>query len=328
MRKTPLYFVKPPRQPDHLYVINLEEMSGFERTMIASLQGITAKDVPCIWMNVSKTSQLWLDLLVKTNGVATTQIDSPWALLGLMRDQVNGYILYNPADETSLNAATTLAGPKRAILVEAGTEQKAKNIGLPMLFNASGKDDVWTLAEAKANPVYSKKVLLEQTAKQGDGRTVCLRDYAIFADAVTCHQGATELLSDFVRMMDKQSILLGWGEFAGGREWGEDKMGSVGAKEGVLRIASDWAYNLSVLSAFYPLGEIAQNTGFTHAGRQDENVHYVTIIWTDGDNIQWMLSAFSHDPKFWASPSRGRLDMGWGINNVLYCGRILAGRNN
>ena len=49
-----------------------------------------------------------------------------------------------------------------------------------------------------------------------------------------------------------------------------------------------------------------------------ENVHYATFIWTDGDNIQWTTGDFAKNRTFLGSPYRGKFNMGWGINNLLY----------
>jgi GxGYxYP putative glycoside hydrolase C-terminal domain len=38
---------------------------------------------------------------------------------------------------------------------------------------------------------------------------------------------------------------------------------------------------------------------------------------TDGDNIQWMLGDFQSDPRWFASPHRGSLSLGWGISPTL-----------
>ena len=316
------FYFKKPVQPGHLYLIDIESAGEYERVMLASLQGITAKKVPCIWLLSKNASHaIWLNEIIKKFNVSTETMDSPWDLLARLKGQVAGYILYELGDEKSLNAATTLAGVKKAVLIDRSIEDKAVAAGLRKVFDASGLGDEWTYEEAQGKMgygenEYSRQVLLEQRASPGDARSYTLRDYAVFCNAVTCHQGATKLMSDFVKLLDKQAICLGWGEYAKGGEWTECGMGSIAAKEGVLRIASDWAFNLTVMSAFPPVcRQMKQKPISCKDG--NGNAHTVTIMWTDGDNIQWMLNGFN-DEKFWRSRSRGKFNLGWGINNVLY----------
>jgi hypothetical protein len=49
----------------------------------------------------------------------------------------------------------------------------------------------------------------------------------------------------------------------------------------------------------------------------EPDVHYVSFLITDGDNIQWMLGDFPTDKRWFGSPLRGQVDLGWGISPSL-----------
>ena len=316
-----VYFPKP-KQPEFLYVISRNSMSEHEKIMVASMQGVTAKTQPCIWIEgASKSGSIWLNDMKERFGVKTESVSTAWDLLGKVKSQFEGYILYDLTDKTSLNAATSMAGPYKAIVVDKSIESKVKDSGLQKIFDTTGKTDQWLYNQFKdkfgeGERDISRQVLLEQRGQPGDERNFTLRDYSIFCNAATIFQGATPLMSDFLKLLKKPSILLGW---ADDEIWGENQQGEVAVKDGVLRVASDWATNISVTSAFYPKGNIPQLTETKPEElKAEENVHYVTFIWTDGDNIQWLLGDFPVNTTFWGSPSRGKFNMGWGMNSLMY----------
>ncbi|MEU8226815.1 GxGYxYP domain-containing protein [Kribbella sp. NPDC048915] len=49
----------------------------------------------------------------------------------------------------------------------------------------------------------------------------------------------------------------------------------------------------------------------------DPDAHYVSFLITDGDNIQWALGDFPTDQRWFGSPRRGEVDLGWGISPSL-----------
>lgn len=315
-----MYFPKP-RQAEKLYVTNKSRLSDYEKILLASIQGVTAKNKPCVWIAGTGSSyDRWLDGLKKDYGVKTEDEPSVFALLEKLKQEIKGYILFDLSDHTSLNVATSLAGIKRAVLVDAHIEGKVRASGLELLFDARGLDDSWTYEHFKdkfgqGEELLNDRIMLEQRAIEGDERFYTLRDYAIFCNMVTVYQSTSPLMEKFLKLMKKDGIVLGWGD---GDKYGEDNLGKICASNGMNRVASDWASNLTVLSSVKAGDRIEQHTGTEEGEPVTEKAHYVTFIWTDGDNIQWTNGFFSENQMFWASPARGKFNMGWGINNLLY----------
>ena len=315
-----IYFPKPV-QPDMLYLINKGHLSNYEKVMLASMQGITAKDKPCIWLTGTGDSySLWLNRIIKEFNIETTTVTSVYTLLEKVADSINGYLLYDLSDGTSLNVATSLSGLNRAIMVDYRIEDTVKAMGFECIMDVRGLDDQWLYDNYKdkfgqGEDLLNDRIMLEQRALENDERYYTLRDYAIFCNMATVYQSTSDLMDTFLQLIKDDSILLGWGD---GDKYGEDNLGIIAAKNGIMRVASDWASNLTVLSAFYPAGDIKQFTETNPDTLVTENKHYVTFIWTDGDNIQWTNGSFADRTAYWAAESRGKLNMGWGINNLLY----------
>ncbi len=78
-----------------------------------------------------------------------------------------------------------------------------------------------------------------------------------------------------------------------------------------ITVPSDWALNLSTLSSVRD-DSLYQRTYSNPV--TEPNVHYVTFIATDGDNVQWDLGGF---PAYYNHPARGDFDMGWALSPSL-----------
>ena len=316
----PRYFPKPD-EPDFLYTIDRGPLTNYEKIMLASMQGVTAKDKPCIYILENDSYRLWLDRIVADKGIVTENENDVYALLSKVAESINGYILYDLADNTSLNVATSLAGINRAILVDYHIEETIKSMGFECIMDVRGLDDRWLYNNYKdkfgqGEDLLNDEFILEQRALEYDDRNFLLRDYAIFCNMACIYQSDSPLKDAFLKKLKNDSAIIGWGD---GDKVGESELGTIAAINGVMQIASDWHANLSVLSSIRPKEEIIkQHTATDPEKLETENVHYVTFIWSDGDNIQWTSGSFPNNPTFWASASRGRYNIGWGINQLLY----------
>ncbi|MBQ2880929.1 MAG: hypothetical protein IJE40_01545 [Clostridia bacterium] len=316
----PRYFPKPD-EPDFLYTIDRGPLTNYEKIMLASMQGVTAKDKPCIYILENDSYRLWLDRIVADKGIVTENENDVYALLSKVAESINGYILYDLADNTSLNVATSLAGINRAILVDYHIEETIKSMGFECIMDVRGLDDRWLYNNYKdkfgqGEDLLNDEFILEQRALEYDDRNFLLRDYAIFCNMACIYQSDSPLKDAFLKKLKNDSAIIGWGD---GDKVGESELGTIAAINGVMQIASDWHANLSVLSSIRPKEEIIkQHTATDPEKLETENVHYVTFIWSDGDNIQWTSGSFPNNPTFWASESRGRYNIGWGINQLLY----------
>jgi len=63
-------------------------------------------------------------------------------------------------------------------------------------------------------------------------------------------------------------------------------------------------------------GVLSQKTDAGDIETEDD-VHYVTFLMSDGDNVSWLLDGFAFDEKWYGSPYRGEFPMGWTISPML-----------
>lgn len=138
-----------------------------------------------------------------------------------------------------------------------------------------------------------------------------LRDYAIMTKSLVFYEESiekTNLRDKIFSSMKGDSICLGWSpdEFINA---------NTASKHGVSIVASDWSYNLSTLSAF-PSPPIIKKSSLKLPKR--ENVHYVTFIMSDGDNMQWNLGTNYGSNKWFGYPDRNKLALGWSMSPALY----------
>lgn len=289
-------------RPAHLYVIKSSSMNDAQKIMILTLQGIVAQNKPEIYVDFGDSSTTWLDDLKNNYSISYERNEDPWWYIDHFKSTLDGYILFNMGDNSE-NAATTLAGLFRAVAVDSSLEAEAISHGLSRKIDARGKDEIWVF-----NNYWSElrhNLLFELNESIHD----CLRDYSAATKSFLFYDGNSSHRLDWVAAADDDSPILGWGD----PTYGEDKFVKPSAERSIFTVAADYAKNLSVLSA------ISDNaTQGTHSTPNFENnVHYVTFVMSDGDNVQWLLNTFLTDAKWYGSPRRGEFNVGWTISPSL-----------
>ena len=287
--------------PTRLYTIRVADMSGPERTLIGTLQGLLAK---CCAEQIYIRPEaggydVWLQDLVDHYGVERIDVtDASW-LVDYFQSEINGYLLYQTGDD-SVNAATSLAGLEGAIVVEASIEAPIAALGLPLIQDLRGLDEAWVLAarggELNPNIVMEQKEAFEHS----------LRDYAVLSNALTFFDGNSAFRESVLESFPPHAAVYGWGDASAG----EDVFVRTASARGHFTIPADHAHNLAPLSGF-PI--VAQSQPAAPHEPADPNTHYVAFLFTDGDNLQWTLGNLQSDLKWWSSPFRGQFDMGWGL---------------
>jgi hypothetical protein len=167
------------------------------------------------------------------------------------------------------------------------------------------KDDRWVFETYW--PRLRHDVAVEQRADIPER----LRDYVTMAGTLAFFDGNSEFRADVVDALDDDGTVIGWGDASAG----EDAFIRVNSATGVKALPADHARNLSVLSGIYE-DRLTQHVS-AQAPDPDPDAHYVTFLITDGDNIQWALGDFPTDPRWFGSPRRGEVDLGWGISPSL-----------
>ncbi|XQP55333.1 MAG: hypothetical protein ACOQNV_00990 [Mycoplasmoidaceae bacterium] len=141
-----------------------------------------------------------------------------------------------------------------------------------------------------------------------------LRDYAIAAKIPTVCVGLEEDTSrDYVASkMKPNSPIFGWSHGFDG------SISHCGAEQDYLIwstthkfnvLASDHCYNLTFYS--YDKARETYHQPEHKKIKANPNKHYLAIVMSDGDNIQWMQNDFLTSDEYWGSPYRGEFPLSW-----------------
>lgn len=289
--------------PTTLYAVNDHQYSQSELFTVNSLMGILAKSEPSIYRNRSGGHAKWLQDLSRNYG---TSVNWSYAsnfegLITHFKDEISGYVLCNLHTNSS-NAAISICGILNAIAVTPDKVSLMNQLGIELLEDVRQKDEQWAYNTYKAQ--FNKKIITYQKEE----KDAFLGDYSIYANAFHFFDPInSSLTNEAFTDMDDNSMLFGWGD-------DEFQTVAKASTNSINVFPADWAVNISTLSNFE--AETKQGNSIESVAVEDD-VHTVCFVMSDGDNIQWMLNDFSTNTSWYASPDRGKVDLGWTIPPAL-----------
>jgi hypothetical protein len=305
--------VHPPSGLASLWVVDLETLTPAEQTLVVTLQGLVSGRADAIWIRDVGMNALILEELA-AEGVTMRTPTSIWDLLATYRDSVDGMVVYE-LETDSINVATSLCGPMRAVAVDASLQARAEEAGLALLADARGMDEVeafelygelFTSSPASLELRHSDRplaLLVEQT----ESKHAHLRDFAVARGGFTLYGVDREDHTRIAAALGSELVVFGWG----GDEYAWVHQVST---EGGAGIPADWSRNLSVLQRL-PATLPERPRPNVRPVREGERI--VAFVMSDGDNIQWMGGQFVTSEGFWASPHRGTFNMTWEMAPLL-----------
>ena len=264
----------------------------------------TAPDAPYVlWLtetarafNVSIDASFSSDLWGLAEHVITAYPPSPIA----------GYILCSLSDG-SVNAAIALGTVLGGIAVTEDNAARAKALHLPALADVRGRSLEWVLAALGPGNFSSRVTLIQDPQKTG------MADVAIAMRALAWYpaKSADEPLAQRVwGSLSPPFVALGWGP-------DEKTTVATASAHGGAVLASDWASNLDVLSAFDLPAFSSPPAAAAAAAPAAPGVHTAAFLMSDGDNAQFILGPFAQDQAHFGSPDRGKVPMGWTLPPAL-----------
>ncbi|MBL9172968.1 MAG: hypothetical protein JNL10_05495 [Verrucomicrobiales bacterium] len=282
-----------------LWVIPQVSDSPAEQALLASVQGVLNRDQARVWIRSRGLYEILLEDL-RREGRPLKNASNVWEVLVAERDSFRGFVTWSSADG-SLNAATTLAGPRRLALVEATIRDRVTALGLKEVEDVRGKP---VGLEQRVPDFCDRRMAVHQPTD----KVIHLRDFAIARSAFTWFDEQNGFLASVVRQLDPGARIFGWGS---------DEFHFVGgvSRGGGLVIPSDWALNLSALQHL-PV-KIATRADLPEPEPVRDGERVVAFVISDGDNVQWLLNGMATSPGFWASPERGRFAVTWEMAPIL-----------
>ena len=315
--KTGLYY-KPDGFADSVYAIKAEDLSDEEYVTACSLQGILAQERAAVYIvGDDDYSETRLREMSGKYGFRIVAAPDLWELVKMFSSQFGGkYVLYNDyADantgygDQSINYATTVSGAEKYLMVAKSRESLAKDAGLQLGFDAAAEGVNTRYIFEHYKDKLAKTILVHQ-----DPTNRKLRDYSIAAKALCyysdLYDGDSSVKEDILNWAGDNVPVLGWTA-------NEINFVSSNSLYGKITIAADHAQNLSFLSAgdaeVVMQGQYEQREITPQKGK-----HYVAIVMSDGDNVQWMTQDFGTNGRYYGSDYRGDFPMTWTTSPSLY----------
>lgn len=282
---------------DEITVVKSSSLSTPQLHAVIALQGLVARDRP----------QIFIDYGYETNRYALGELENaghellyndesgnPWkfdTVVAKFKSYIadSGYILYATVnDHGQLNTATNLATLNGWLPVSAELEDAVIQLGLEKRADISGDNiDLKYLRKFyKENKDSFRSDSLVHMYYYAHG----MRDFAvqqnIFVMYVEDSNYEARLFRDSVmRDLKPSSTIFGWCQY-------EVKFTESASRYGHYVIPSDHSWNLSILSSFDATDE-KFDAPYSGKVQLDPDKHYVAIVYSDGDNLQWIQNGFS-----------------------------------
>ena len=282
---------------DEITVVSLGVLNVAQRDTIISLQGLVAREKPAIFIDYGNAANAYTLQELEKAGYTLSYNDeegNPWGFesvitkfMSFIKD--SGYILYKThEDHGQLNTATNLATINGWLPVAAELEESVKALGLTKSADISG-DDINLKYLKKFYKEY-KDYFRNDTLVHQYYYAMGMRDFAIqqniFVIYIEDSDYPGRLFRDkIMRELNEGSIIFGWCQY-------EIKFTECASRHGHTVIPSDHSYNLTLTSSFD-----AAEENFTEKLPDevslDPEKHYVAIVYSDGDNAQWISNGYS-----------------------------------
>ncbi len=282
---------------DEITVIKASALSDAQRHTVIALQGLVARKNPQIFINFGTEANRYALNELQGAGhklVYNDESGNPWnfnTIIAKFKDYIadSGYILYATAeDHGQLNTATNLATINGWLPVTPENEEAVIQLGLEKRADISGDNiDLKYLRKFyKENKDNFRNDSLVHMYYYAHG----MRDFAvqqnIFVMYVEDADYEGRLFRDSVmKDLEPSSSIFGWCQY-------EVKFTESASRYGHYVIPSDHSWNLSILSSFDATDE-KFDAPFDGEIQLDSEKHYVAIVYSDGDNLQWIQNGFS-----------------------------------
>lgn len=271
---------------DEVFAIDIGSYSYEEKLTAVSLQGIVAQKKPCIVLVRSWIDKEYLKDVEKSGIKVHYENLSLASMIEKFSSYLNGYVLYRESEfAEGLNVATNYATVYGWLPVQKNTEAVAKDCGLSLKLDIS--NDTYDFAfqqkhwESLRDNFRKGIIVHEKYTMPG------IRDLAI-EQKIFCLY--TDCTSKGYKFIDK---VIDWsGRNTSIQGWTEEEKGFVShiSKLGCYMTPSDICWNNSYFSNFE--AEIPDINNDEPVVYNDKTKHYVTLVFSDGDNCQWIQNGF------------------------------------
>ncbi len=301
------------RELKSLNVISSSSLSDNERVLVSTLAGLAARvSGDQIYINEGGPSAVWLKEMEESYGIRL-KTHSTWASLlthYLEKEIIKGYIVYKPYSDGkshSVNVATSLCGLLRGVAVTQDMVPRIRSLGVTAeLANVCDRDEKWLYENYGDQLDKSFAVDLKPEIYHH------MRDYASMTNAFVFYDYNAKRdwtwRSEILSNLDEGAFCFGYYD---ADEWG---MVNNASSLGVTMLPSDLAANIASMSGIHDTNGLKQREAAKNV-TTEENVHYVTFLVSDGDNISFNLWSMQ---QYFTDTAHGQFPIGFTISPSLY----------
>ena len=320
-------FPKPPAATSLSVARILPEEEGDNQrdfwVWLRSLQGLVNTGTPSLYIIPPEdrfSQEHWISYYRDRFDVSTKDIGGAAAILEAYRDQVDGYVVYDPEVLQTANLATTRAGLERILPIAPDQEHWMKSAGIPRRDDLRGKfRNDWDAAEwaydnlrQHCHPRLYANLCIHRPHWSSmlhflEDYIVANKVFALDLPASKMFRKPLGLYRKIMQSIEAPGAQFGWHcTFDQEKEYVEEA-----AEYGVMTIASTSILNLSVHGS---VGD--REKGFTQplppaeTCRAEKGKVYVCFYVSDGDACSAVNGLQSQN---WVDPDRGSCKVGWGI---------------
>lgn len=288
-----------------------ESLSRAQEFFAESVQGLFAQKGDSKYYHYrSGAYETWLAEIGSEYGKGNRDVTISEMLDDFKAEIGTEYVLFDNTSSASVNCARSIAGVKQAVMVDVSLKEWADSNGLVQKYDAT------EMAEKECFDAYKEE--FDNTGLvQQSGANVFLTDYAIackyFCYFVTDIKPASLQFRNEVQEWCRECAVYGWCPI----DEGTDVAFSSGY--GSFTLASDYCLNMSVFSCvdFFGVDYLEQPNEFLSETEYPTDKHYVTIVNSDGDNLQCWYGGTFESGKYMGA-QRGDFPMGWSVSPALY----------
>jgi hypothetical protein len=313
----------PPRKILALQVP--KKLNWHEAICLTSFQGLINRRQTRIYLVQSKVDQFWLEHYREKFNTEYEIIENQYELMHQFRNELSGYLIYDPQMPHSINLATVMGSLQNALTVHPDEEYRLQEIGLKPLDDLRGRWQhyleayEWGLKHLQ--PQCNQKIIANLCVHHPHWptSTVTNRDYImahkIFAfDLSTSERDKADyyLAKKIYQAYPPGAAILGWHCVRDK----EHEAIALSAHVGHYGICSLNTPNLTVHSGI----KLKKNRPFTQRSIPADSLKvedkvYVAFMATDGDAAWFMQNLIKND---WANSSHGRFKYNWGFLPLAY----------
>lgn len=322
----------------HFTMINVSDLDfdSSEHYILSSIKGIMNENGSNLYVIDDSSSNEWFTILNNTPYIGTEEpVSTIFDVIDLYEDNITGVILFNGTDAAEANIATSLAGVYNALMVPNDYYSTCFIDPLPIQLNLTDIFKEKTTRLEKYQYAYNNYFsLCNQSALAlfPGSASRHLRSFLVANNIFTLWQPLyvyTEVADPplypdpleerlfFEKILDETAEnipIYGYMWPDGANEGEVIKLISAANKH---LIPSDWISNL----AFHSGMKLPEGYSFSQDRSADpiplEDKIYVTGLWSDGDNIQYVQN-FMRSVLWNSDTPHGLVPTGWTINPQLY----------